>query len=190
MSKEDIITVPNPALRRHSQKVGLITDDIKKIVRQMQDSVIDWEQSREHEVGVALAAPQINKLYKIIVIRNDFNNKDDHTFSVFINPVITKYEGTVEADFEGCLSVRDIYGKVPRYSKIRVKALDLQGKPFSMKIEGFAARILQHEIDHLQGKLFIDHIKGNQEAFYRLMPDGKLQQLDYEKDVRHNSVLW
>lgn len=190
MSKNDIITVPNTDLRKRSQKVGVITDDIKRIVMAMKDATIDWEQSREHEVGVALAAPQLDKLLKIIVIRNNFDNKEDKTFSVFINPTITKFEGVIEEDFEGCLSVKDIYGKVPRYAKVRVRAIDLNGREFRITAEGFLARIFQHEIDHLQGRLFIDRIKDKEDAFYRLMPDGKLKQLDYDKEVSDNSILW
>jgi peptide deformylase len=190
MSKNSIITLPNPALRKHSQKVGIITGEIKNIVQMMQDATIDWDQSRDHEVGVALAAPQIDKLYKIIVVRNNFDNKEDHSFSVFINPVITKYESGITEDFEGCLSVPDIYGRVPRYNKVRVKALDVSGREFRVTAEGFLARIFQHELDHLQGKLFIDHIKKDKDAFFRLLPDGKLEQLNYDKDVRNNRILW
>jgi peptide deformylase len=190
MSKGSIITLPNPGLRQPSKKVGLITDEIKKIVEAMKDATIDWDQSRDHEVGVALAAPQIDKLYKIVVIRNNFDNKEDHTFSVFINPVITKYEGAIEDDFEGCLSVPDIYGKVARHHKVRVKALDISGREFRVTAEGFLARIFQHEIDHLHGKLFIDHIKNNNDAFFQLQTDGKLEQLNYDKDVRDNRILW
>ena len=104
--KDSIITLPHPALRKHSQKVGLITEEIKKVVHDMEASTLDWERSRAHEVGVALAAVQIDKLLRIVVIRNNFDNKDDHSFSVFINPVITKLEGTIEEDFEGCLKCK------------------------------------------------------------------------------------
>lgn len=190
MSKNDIITLPNPHLRKTSQKVGIVTGEIKEIVQAMQNATLDWDQSRDHEVGVALAAVQIDKLFKIIVIRNNFDNKEDHNFRIFINPVITKYEGTTEEDFEGCLSVPDLYGKVPRHHKVRVKALDLSGHEFRVTAEGFLARIFQHEIDHLHGKLFIDQIKDSKNAFFRLLPDGKLEQLDYEKDIRNNRILW
>ena len=156
----------------------------------MEAATLDWEKSRAHEVGVALAAVQINNLIRVVVIRNNFDNKDDHTFSVFINPEITKYEGEIEEDYEGCLSVKDIYGKVPRYTKVRVKALDIDGRSFRVTAEGFLARIFQHEIDHTKGVVFIDHIKDNKDAFFSLAEDGNLVQLDYEKDVRNNSILW
>jgi len=189
-SKAAIVTLPDAVLRQRSQKVGIVTDTIQGIVQSMKDATLDWDQSREHEVGVALAAPQIGKLFKIIVVRNDFDDKDNKGFSVFINPIITKYEGQIEEDFEGCLSVPDIYGKVPRYSKVRVKALDISGREFRVNAEGFLARVFQHEVDHLHGTLFIDHIRDSKNAFYQLMPDGKLDQLDYDKDVKDNRILW
>lgn len=188
--KDSIITLPHADLRKRSNKVGFITEEVKKVVQDMQDATLDWEKSRAHEVGVALAAVQIDQLIRVVVIRNNFDNKDDHSFSVFINPEITKYEGDIEEDFEGCLSVKDIYGKVPRYNKVRIKALDLNGRSFRVTAEGFLARIFQHEIDHTKGVVFIDHIRDNKEAFYNLTAEGNLVQLDYEKDVRNNSILW
>lgn len=156
----------------------------------MEKVTLEWEDSREHEVGVALAAVQVDKLLRIIVIRNDFNNKEDKTFSVFINPVITKYEGEINEDFEGCLSVPDIYGRVKRYDKIRVRFLNTSGHERHITVEGFLARVFQHEIDHTNGLVFIDHIKDQPDAFFILTDEGKLEPLDYEKDVRNNRVLW
>ena len=190
MTKDNIIALPNPHLRQKSQRVGLITDAIKQIVTDMEAATIDWDQSRDHEVGVALAAVQIDQLYKIVVVRNDFDNKDDHSFTVFINPEIVKLEGEIKEDFEGCLSVPDIYGKVPRYTKVKVKALGLNGKEFRVKAEGFLARIFQHEIDHCNGIVFIDHIKGQAESFFQIDSDGKLQPLDYKQHVEKNPILW
>lgn len=190
MTKDDIIALPNPHLRQKSKRVGIITDEIRQVVEDMQAATIDWDKSRDHEVGVALAAVQIDRLYKIVVIRNDYNDKDNHEFTVFINPEITKREGEVIADFEGCLSVPNVYGKVPRHAKVKVKALDLNGKSFRVTAEGFLARIFQHEIDHCNGIVFIDHIKDDSEAFYKLDEEGKLVPLDYETDVRTNSILW
>ena len=156
----------------------------------MQEATLDWEDSRDHEVGVALAAIQVDQPLRIVVIRNNFDNKKDRTFAIFINPVITKYEGEIVEDFEGCLSVPDIYGKVPRHTKIRLKALDQNGREVRLAAEGFLARVFQHEIDHTNGIVFIDHIKDNPEAFFKLKDDGRLGELDYDKDVRTNSILW
>ncbi|MDB5185817.1 MAG: peptide deformylase [Candidatus Saccharibacteria bacterium] len=190
MTKDNIITLPNTHLRERSKKVGIITDQIRDLIADMEAATLDWEASREHEVGVALAAVQIDQLIRIVVVRNNFDDKKDTSFQVFINPEIAKYEGELEEDFEGCLSVKDIYGKVPRYTKVRVKALDENGKPIRLTAEGFLARIFQHEIDHTNGIVFIDHIKDNPKAFYRLGDDGHLNPLDYEKDVANNSILW
>jgi peptide deformylase len=190
MTKDDIIALPNPHLRQKSQRVGIITDEIKRIVDDMQAATIDWDQSRDHEVGVALAAVQIDQLYKIVVVRNNYDNKEDHGFTVFINPEIVRAEGEVVADYEGCLSVPSVYGKVPRHTKVKVKARNLAGKEFRVTAEGFLARIFQHEIDHCNGLVFIDHIKDEPEAFYQLGDDGKLTPLDYAKDVEKNPILW
>lgn len=189
-TKDDVITLPNPTLRQKSHRVGLITPDIQQIIEDMKSATISWDVSREHEVGVALAAVQIDKLLKIVIVRNDYDNKDDLSFSVFINPVITKLEGEIISDFEGCLSVKDIYGKVPRYNKARVKALDEHGREFRITAEGFMARIFQHEIDHTAGTLFVDRIRDATDAFYRLTADGNLEQLDYDTAIRHNQTLW
>lgn len=190
MNKDDIITLPNPHLRERSVKVGVINEAVKKLIKDMEDATISWETSRNHEVGVALAAVQVDKLFRIVVIRNDFDNKNDHTFTAFINPVITKYDGAVEEDYEGCLSIKDIYGKVPRHTKVRVKATGVDGKELRVTAEGFLARIFQHEIDHTNGIVYIDHIKDNPEAFFQLAEDGGLQKLDYEKEIAQNETLW
>ncbi len=190
MTKDDIIALPNPHLRQKSQRVGVVTDEIKQIIEDMETATIDWDMSREHEVGVALAAVQIDRLYKIVIVRNNYDNKEDHSFTVFINPEIVKTDGELVADFEGCLSVPDTYGKVPRWTKVKVKAIDVNGKEFRVTAEGFLARIFQHEIDHTNGIVFVDHIKDDTEAFYRLDEKGKLAPLDYEENIRNSSILW
>ena len=190
MKKEDIIKLPNPHLRMRSVRIGVINETTKKLAENMIRSVIDWENSREHELGVALAAVQIDQLFRVIVVRNNFDDKTDLSFRVFINPEITKYEGEEIEDYEGCLSVPDIYGNVKRFSKIRLKALDLEGNIIRVNLEGFIARIVQHEIDHTNGKLFVDHIKGKTDAFYKLTDIGELEQLDYDEVIKSNSFLW
>lgn len=187
---DQLITLPNEHLRQRSQKVGIVNAKVLKIIDEMKQTTIDWENSREHEVGVALAAIQIDVNLRIVIIREDTENKDNQNFITFINPEITKFEGELEYDFEGCLSIKDVYGKVPRYSKVRIKAIDINGKTIRVKAEGFIARIFQHEIDHTNGKLFIDHIKDNKEAFYKLESNGKLVSLNYESEIRNSSILW
>lgn len=185
-----LITLPNPHLRQASKRVGYIGDEVHQLVEQMEAVTLDWEASREHEVGVALAAIQMDVAQRVVIVRSDFDDKLNKTFRVFINPLITKYEGEITTDFEGCLSVKDLYGKVPRYNKVRVKALDINGKEIRLTVEGFLARVFQHEIDHTNGIMFVDHIKENPEAFYHLTAEGNLEQLDYEKAIRTNSLLW
>ncbi|MDT4859448.1 Peptide deformylase [compost metagenome] len=101
-----------------------------------------------------------------------------------------KYEGEVEYDFEGCLSVSHVYGKVPRYTKIRVKALDIDGNEVRLRADGFLARVIQHEVDHTNGIVFIDHIRDNTEAFYTLDEKGELQPLNYDEHIKDSRILW
>jgi peptide deformylase len=189
-TKDDIIRLPNEHLRQQSQKIGSIDESVKKLVQSMSEATLDWEDSREHEVGVALAAIQIDQPLRIVIIRNNFDNKQDRSFQVFINPEITKLEGEVVEDYEGCLSITDIYGKVPRHNKVRIKAMNMDGKEVRFKAEGFLARIFQHEIDHTNGIVFIDHIKKSKQAFYKLNDKGQLEELDYDKQIRNNHLLW
>jgi len=188
--KEDIISLPHKSLRQRSTKIGFIGDDVHKLIDDMKSATLDWEDSRVHELGVALAAVQINELKRVVVIREDFEDKKNRNFIVFINPEITKKEGDIVEDYEGCLSIKDIYGKVPRHNKVKVKALDISGNEFRVTAEGFLARIFQHEIDHTNGIVFIDHIKDDPDAFYRLANDGKLEKLDYEQSVANNKELF
>jgi peptide deformylase len=190
MNKDNIIYLPNDSLRQRSVKVGIVSSEIKILIEDMKSATLDWENSREHEVGVALAAVQIDKLYRIVIIRENFDDKNNTDFDVYINPKIVKYEGEVIEDFEGCLSVKDIYGKVPRHTKIRVNAMDEEGKTIRIKAEGFLARVFQHEIDHTNGKLFVDLIKDNPKAFYKLGDTGKIEELDDEERESIFRILW
>ena len=190
MKKEAIITLPNPHLRQKSTRVHVITDDVKQLVSDMTDASIDWEESRPHEISAALAAVQIDRLERVVIIRSDFDDKTNQEFIPLINPEIVKGEGPMIEDYEGCLSVNGFYGKVPRYGKIRVKALDITGNEVRIKAEGFLARVLQHEIDHTNGIVFIDHIHDKKDAFYRLNDKGELDPLDYDTHVKDNHDLW
>lgn len=190
IDKDSIITLPAANLRKRSRRVGMIDESIRKLIGDMEAATLDWEDSRAHEVGVALAAVQIDQLYRVVVVRNNFDDKSDRSFMVLINPEISKYEGKIEKDYEGCLSITDIYGKVPRHSKVRVKALDVNGHPVRITAEGFLARVLQHEIDHTNGIVFVDHIKDDDSAFYRLSEAGKLEKLDYGTAIKGNAKLW
>lgn len=190
MKKEDIITLPNGHLRQKSQKITVVSDDARQLIADMTSAALDWEDSRPHEISAALAAVQINKLQRIVIVRSDFDHKETREFTALINPEIVKYEGSVEIDYEGCLSVKNIYGKVPRHTKIRVKALDQDGNPIRFKASGFLARVIQHEIDHTNGIVFIDHIHDVTDAFYTLDDGGELQPLDYNQYIKDNHDIW
>ncbi len=190
MKKEDIITLPSPHLRQKSAKIYVVTDETQRLINDMNSAALDWEDSRPHEISAALAAVQIDRLYRVVIVRTDFDDKAVRDFTALINPEIVKYEGEITEDYEGCLSVSNIYGKVPRYNKIRVRALDREGNEVRFKAEGFLARVIQHEIDHTNGIVFIDHIRDKIDAFYTLDKEGELQPLDYAKNVEKNSILW
>lgn len=189
MKKEDIITLPNPHLRQKSSRIRKIDASVQKTIKDMVSAALDWEDSRPHEISAALAAVQIDKLERVVIVRSDFENKESREFTVLINPEIVKREGKIEEDFEGCLSVKDVYGKVPRHTKIRVKALDENGNPIRIKVEGFLARVIQHEIDHTNGIVFVDHLVDRRDAFFRLDEQGELQHLDYDEDVVPRNIF-
>ena len=150
---------------------------------------LDWENSRPHEISAAISAVQIDQLERVVIIRSDFEDKDVVDFTALINPQIIKFEGQISKDFEGCLSVPDVYGLVPRHNKIRVKAMDIDGNEIRFKADGFLSRIIQHEIDHVNGIVFIDHIRDEKDAFFMLDEEGELQPLDYEKHIKNNNIL-
>ena len=156
----------------------------------MIQSCIDWENEHEFELSAAMAAPQLGYNKRIIVVREDMNNKDNATFIPLLNPEVIKTEGKIVKDYEGCLSVPTIYGKVPRPTKARIKAQLETGEEVRIKASDFIARTLLHEIDHLNGILFIDHIKDEKDAFYKLNDKGDLEPLDYDEYIKDNKELW
>lgn len=185
-----IITTPDPKLRQTSKKVSSITPEIHDIIAQMVQSSLEWEKVHEYELSAALAAPQLGYNYRIIIVREDMGKKSHANFIPLINPEIIKNEGKLISDYEGCLSVPEVYGLVPRYPKTRIKALLEDGTEIRLKANDFLARTLQHEIDHLNGILFIDHIKDDPKAFFKLDDKGNLVPLDYEKYIKNNHELF
>jgi len=188
MKKEAIITLPHTDLRVRSLRVHVITDETLSLIDDMKSAALDWEDSRPHEVAVALAAVQIDRLERVVIVREDFEDKSNRRFTVLINPEITKREGEPVTEPEGCLSVSDVYGMVPRHPKVRVKALNEEGQEVKIKAEGFVARVLQHEIDHTNGVVFVDHIDEQLEAFYTLSESGDLEKISYD-DVKASGIF-
>jgi peptide deformylase len=189
MKKEDIIKTPHPSLRKRSVRVKVVNDEVREFAQKMIEATLDWEDSRDHEVAVGLAGVQVNELRRIVVLRNNTEDKKDRSFVVLINPEITKTIGDPVEDHEGCLSVANMYGLVKRYPEVKVKALDEHGREFRMRVKGFAAKLIQHEIDHTNGILYIDHIKGEKGKFFRMGDDGKLAPID-DIEIEGNAELW
>ena len=185
-----IITTPDPRLREKSEKIREIDDETLGIISDMRKLSLDWETEHPYELSAAMAAPQMGVLKRIIIIRDDMEDKKNAAFTALINPEVIRAEGKIIRDFEGCLSVPTIYGKVPRASKVRVKARLEDGTEVRIKATGELARTLLHEIDHLDGVLFIDHIRDDKDAFYKMDDKGDLKPVDYEKEILGNKKLW
>ncbi len=185
-----IITTPDPRLRQKSQKVKKITDETRQIIADMVKQSLAWEKDHPHELSAAMAAPQLGINQRIIIIRDDADNKTNTSFTALIDPEVIKTEGKITKDYEGCLSVPFIYGLVPRPSKARIKALLEDGTEVRIKATGVLARTLLHEIDHLNGILFIDHIKDQPNAFFKLDDSGEIVPVDYTTDIKNNTNLF
>lgn len=186
----EIVTTPDPRLRIKCKKVNHVDDEIRDMVQNMIQNCLDWEKEHEFEISAALAAPQLGYDRRIIVVRDDMEDKKHANFIPLLNPEVIKTEGKTLYDYEGCLSVPSIYGKVPRPAKARIKAQTIDGQEVRIKADGFLARTLLHEIDHLNGILFIDHIKDVKDAFYRLDKKGDLVPVDYDKEIANNKDLF
>ena len=165
--EREIVKFGSQVLRRKAAPVASVDADIKTLVRDMLDSM------REAN-GVGLAAPQIGVLKRVIVV--DVSSQEPERPPIgLINPEIFNGSGSVVGE-EGCLSFPDLYGDVTRAAQIEVEALDVHGEAFRFPAEGYYARVLQHEIDHLDGKLFVDHIS----PLKRQLMRGALKRLKKE----------
>lgn len=185
-----IITTPDERLREKSEKVRDIDDEIREIISNMRELSLDWGKEHPYELSAAMAAPQMGVNKRIIIIRDDMEDKKNASFTALINPEVIRAEGKIKSDFEGCLSVPSIYGMVPRATKVRVKARLEDGTEVRIKATDELARTLLHEIDHLDGILFIDHIKGVKDAFYEMNEKGDLIPVDYDSKIANNQKLW
>ena len=186
----EIITTPDPRLRQKCRKVNKITAETLDIIAKMREASLEWEKAHPFELSAAMAAPQLGFDRRIIIIRDDLEDKKNTNFTALIDPEIIKAEGKPAKDYEGCLSVPAIYGLVERPTKVKVKALLEDGTPVRVKAEDSLARTLLHEIDHLDGVLFIDHIKGQKDAFFKMNDKGELDPVDYDTEIKDNRSLW
>ena len=144
MALLDIHVLGAPVLREPTLLVETVTDELRRLVD-------DMFETMHVAKGIGLAAPQVGRRERLFV-----TDVDDHPL-VFFNPEIVLAEGKAKGE-EGCLSIPDVYGDVSRPMRVVVRALDRDGKPFELSADGLLARCLQHEIDHLDGRLFVDHL--------------------------------
>jgi len=147
MQRLKILEFPDKRLRRVSETITVFDQDLKKLS-------IDMLATMYEERGVGLAAPQVNKPVRLIVM--DISEDRDQPM-VFVNPVVSSYSGEVESN-EGCLSVPEIKTDIKRHDTITLCAQDIEGNTVSFDANGLLSICIQHEIDHLKGKLFIDYI--------------------------------
>ncbi len=185
-----IITTPDPRLRRKSAKVREINDETHQIIDDMVELSRAWENEHPYELSAAMAAPQIGVNQRIIIVRDDLDDKENNNFTALINPEVIRTEGRTIKEQEGCLSVPEIYGMVGRPSKVKIKALLEDGHEVRIKATGYLARTLLHEIEHLDGILFIDHIRNDRNAFYRINDHGDLVSIDYDSEIKDNKTLF
>ena len=168
-----ILTYPNPLLARKSAPVTEITEDIRELVREMIPMMYDAD-------GIGLAAPQVGRQIRLVVIDVSGPEKREDLL-VLVNPRLTPVpeEGTVVGE-EGCLSVTGYRANVKRYAKVILDAEDLDGNPVHREAEGLLAVCLQHEIDHLDGKLFIARISRLKRSMFEM----KLKKGTRQSQVR------
>jgi len=150
-----LVTYPSAILTTPTQKVSLVTPDIQQLVENMVATM-------RAQNGVGLAAPQIGQSLRIAVLEHVPGPKEDPSTAVplqiLINPKIISKTGGTEVEEEGCLSIPGIEVPVARARKIKVKALNERGEAIQFRASGFHARIIQHELDHLDGRLIIDYV--------------------------------
>ncbi len=155
-----ILTYPNPLLRKKAEPVTEFNEELAEIIQDMAETMFDAP-------GAGLAAPQIG-ISKQIAIINTSKKEDDADKEVLalINPEILSGEGS-QVDEEGCLSIREYSAKVKRFMTIKVKAMTPEGKEIEFEADEFFARVIQHELDHLEGKLYIDLISSLKRNLYK-----------------------
>ena len=145
-----IVLYPHPTLRHVSKPLRRVDADLRKMIDEMFDLMYEAQ-------GVGLAANQVDLPYRVFVANVTGDPEQPDQQLVFINPVITKRRGTAEAE-EGCLSLPKLYGNVKRSEHVTITAYNLAGENVQYELQGLPARVVQHELDHLDGVLFIDRL--------------------------------
>ena len=162
MAIKEVLVYPNPLLKEISEEVEALTDEVKQTITDLLDTM----EASPHSVGIA--APQIGKLFRIIAIDASRNKKceNHHGKMIMINPEILKWEGLIQFR-EGCMSVPDYTGNVNRARKILVQYQDENLSQKALEAEEFESVLIQHEMDHLDGVLFIDRVVSKRTDLFR-----------------------
>lgn len=159
MSIRKIYQYPEPVLRQETAPVTSFDENLKQLAEDMADTMYDAP-------GIGLAAPQIGESLKLIVVDISKDRENEREYMTLVNPEIVDHEG-FQLDEEGCLSVPELTSKVKRYKKITVSYQDPEGNAQELTTEDRFAVVLQHEIDHLNGILFIDHLSSLKRNLYK-----------------------
>jgi len=168
MAKRQICTLPEDVLRQKAKKVSIIDNSIQKLIDDMIETMLE-------SGGVGLAAPQIGVSLRVVVLKMP----EEEECIVLINPEVVKRSGERELT-EACLSVPGYYGEIKRAEKIIVKGLDRKGQKIRIRAEGLMAQALEHELDHLNGTLYIDHIE-DEAKLYKVKPQEQTEEKCDEK---------
>ena len=162
-----ILTYPDHTLRQPTNELDNIDGDVQKMIDQMASTMYDAP-------GVGLAAIQVGWDKSVLIF--DISPSDhDRSLQVLINPRIIDQEGEIISENEGCLSVPEFKADVKRYASILVQGVDREGRPLELEAQGMLAIVLQHETDHLKGKLFIDHVSALKRQLYTRRMKKKLR---------------
>jgi peptide deformylase len=157
MAVRNVLKMGHPLLRQVAAPVEVFD------VTQMHALLTDMEDTMRALSGAGIAAPQIGESVRVVIFEMRENPRYPHVapipFTVLINPVLEPLDQEMEDGWEGCLSVPGLRGVVPRYRRLHYSGLDAQGQPFERTVEGFHARVVQHEVDHLDGILFPQRIR-------------------------------
>ena len=162
MAVLEILAIPDERLKQESQAVTVFDDELRAFIA-------DLEETRQAgPAAVGIAAPQVDRHQRIVIVDCSTTRKPvpNHGHLVLVNPEITEWDG-YEMGREGCLSVPDYTGNVIRATRITLKAQDPYGNPLEFAMEGFEARAVQHELDHLDGLLFIDRVVSRRTDLFR-----------------------
>jgi peptide deformylase len=159
MSIQKIYQYPDSVLRKETEEVTVFDNDLATLVEDMAETMYDAP-------GIGLAAPQIGKSIKLIVVDTTQKEEGEKQYLPMVNPEIIAHEG-IQVDEEGCLSVPELTANVTRFKNVTVTYQDLQGQQHEISTENRFAVVLQHEIDHLNGILFIDHLSPLKRTLYK-----------------------